>query len=73
MAKQHVKKARFRAFCRKQAAAGLINDERGQWIRANTVSGEAKNMHRDLMAGYRIGQHKRKARVKVMAPEGEEQ
>lgn len=49
--KTHVKKKRFQAYCRKQVFDGLINQEDGQWKRADSN----KAMDNDMRAGYRVG------------------
>lgn len=46
--------------CRENVANGLINDAGGGWIRA--LSNNA--MHRDMVAGYRIGNSGKKRRAK---------
>jgi hypothetical protein len=52
--KTHVKKKKFQAFCREQAAKGLINDINGSWIPIRIGPGVG-NMHRDYKAGYKLG------------------
>jgi hypothetical protein len=52
--KIHVKKKKFQAFCRSQVAKGLVNDENGNWIPAN--SGKAQ--HSMMIAGYKLGRAK---------------
>jgi hypothetical protein len=44
------KKAAFKAFCRAQVKAGLINQANGNWSPANS----SKAMDRDMRAGYRV-------------------
>ena len=44
------KKAAFKAFCRKQVMAGLINNAEGNWQPFSTT----KAMDRDMRAGYKV-------------------
>ena len=59
------KKRNYTRKVREQVVAGLINDAGGGWVRADS----GKAMHRDMVAGYKIGRTKRR-KVKT-APEVE--
>lgn len=47
--KIHVKKKRFKAFCRAQVVKGLINGADGLWREATS-----NTMDRSMIAGYKL-------------------
>ncbi len=49
--KIHVKKKKYKAFCREQVVnKGLINNANGDWQPAST----GKRMDQDMLAGYKV-------------------
>jgi hypothetical protein len=51
--KLHVKKKKFQAMCREKVKQGLINDEKGNWVRYQD-SGQNGRMHAMMRAGYKL-------------------
>lgn len=56
--KSQKKKAAYQAHCRQQVLNGRVNDAKGEWIPYDSN----KTMHRDMVAGYRIGGASKKQR-----------
>lgn len=51
--KTHTKKKRFQAHCREQVKKGLINNERGDWVKYSD-SGPNGRMHIMMRDGYKV-------------------